>query len=226
MTRPRSLDVPDTLLRQGVRLAWGLLLLLVAANQLPAALTPETWAGRDPRELARLAETEPERLLAACAGERDTERLLATLRRLAARTDAPEWMRREAVQALCELFCVAGPPDSLARRSRELQALGGSAWDCPLATSRQGDEVAVDAAPPARAVAGGSWWIQVGAFSTEKAARAALAGLGKADQRRVLAENGLWKARLGPFDSEASAGKAARELGSRLREHRLVKAKP
>lgn len=207
-------------------MAWGLLLLLAAATRLPAALTPETWAGRDPRELARLAETEPERLLAACAGERDTERLLSTLRRLAARTDAPDWMRREAVQALCEYFCVAGPPDSLARRSRELQALGGAPWECPLAAPRRGDGTAGDAGPSARAAAGGSWWIQVGAFSTEKAALAALAGLGKPEQRRVLAETGLWKARLGPYDSEAAAARAARELGSRLREHRLVKARP
>lgn len=202
-------------------MAWGLLLVLAAATRLPAALTPEAWAGRDPRQLARLAETEPERLLAACAGERDTERLLATLRRLAARADAPDWMRREAVQALCEYFCVAGPPDSLVRRSRELQALGGSAWECPLAVA------------PAKGKSGDAasgqtdtWWIQVGAFSTEKAARAALAGLGKTDQRRVLKEGGLWKARLGPYDSEAAAGRAAQELGSRLKEHRLVRAKP
>jgi hypothetical protein len=202
-------------------LAWGLLLVLAAAMRLPAALTPEIWAGRDPRELARLARTEPERLLAACAGERDTHQLLATLRRLAAHPETPDWMRREAVQGLCEYFCVAGPPDSLVRRSRELQGLGGSAWECPLIASPAKGKSVDAASSPADA-----WWIQVGAFSTEKAARAALAGLGKEAQRRVLAEQGLWKARLGPYDSEAAAARAVRELGSRLKEHRLVKAKP
>jgi len=216
MKRIRPFDCPDTLLRQGVRLAWGLAFALLPTRTLSAAIAPEDWVGRDPHLLARLAETEAERLLAACAGERDTERLLATLRRLSAHAGAPDWMRREAVQALCEYFCVAGPPDSLARRSRELQALGGPAWDCPLAES----------APPAKAQDGGSWWVQVGAFSTEKAACAALAGLGPAETRHVVAEGGLWKARLGPFGSEAAAGRAARELGSRLKEHRVVRAKP
>jgi hypothetical protein len=221
MKRTRPLDCPDTLPRQGVRLAWGLALALLPLGPLHAAITPEDWAGRDPQLLARLAQTEPERLLASCAGERDTDRLVATLRRLSAVAGAPDWMRREALQALCEYFCVAGPPDSLARRSRELQALGGPVWDCPLLAAGAAAEE-----PPVQAQEAGDWWVQVGAFSTETAARAALAGLGSARQRRVVAEQGLWKARLGPYESEAAAGRAARELGSRLKEHRLVRVKP
>lgn len=222
-------DCHDTLPRRGVRHEAGprpwlpgpgflLALWLALATPLQAALTPELWATRDSLALARAAQSGAERLLASTALERDPERLALAWRQLA-RMEAPEWLRREALGGLCEYFCATGRADSLARRDAELRALGAPAFLCPLL-----------AAPAAgtSAAAGGGWWVQVGAFSSEKAARAALKGLGEAAKRRVVHESSLWKARLGPFPSEAEAKRAALDWQRRglLKEHRILSAPP
>lgn len=188
----------------------GLALLLLYSGSR-AALTRETWETRDAGAIAREAAggTEAERLLASTAGERDPRVLLAAMRHLA-RMEAPDWIRAEALGALCEYFCVTEAADSLARRSAELVAQTGRAYDFPLQ------------APAVE----GRWWLQVGAFSTEVAAKAALKALGGKSDRRVTEDGGLWKAQLGPYASRAEAERAAQALekAGRLKEHRVVEA--
>jgi len=189
--------------------------LLAAAPAARGALTPELWATRDSLALARAAETEAERLLLATVRQRDPRQVAGVMRRLA-RLDVPRWQRREALVTLCEYFCVTGAADSLARRAGELRELTGEDWRCPLQA----------ASAPVAAAAPGAWWVQVGAFSSESAAKAALKGLGSAAQRRVLRESALWKARLGPFASRGEAERAARDWqqAGRLKEFRLLEA--
>ena len=188
----------------------GLALLLLLCSGSRAALTRETWETRDAGAIAREAAGggEAERLLASTAEERDPRVLLAAMRRLA-RMEAPDWIRAEALGALCEYFCVTEAADSLTRRSAELAALTGRAYDCPLQ------------APAVE----GRWWLQVGAFSTEAAAGAALKALSGKSARRVT-QDGLWKAQLGPYASRAEAERAAAALEKtgRLKEHRVVEA--
>ncbi len=215
----------DTLLRRGVRhgagvTRGGLLLgaLLAAGPAARGAVTSDLWSTRDSLALARAAETEAERLLLSTVHQRDPKQVAGAMRRLA-RLEAPRWQRREALVALCEYFCVTGAADSLARRAGELRELTGEDWRCPLQAA------AVQAVSTA-AGGPGAWWVQVGAFSSESAAKTALKGLGSAAQRRVLRESPLWKARLGPFASRGEAERAARDWqqAGRLKEFRLVEA--
>ena len=193
-------------------------LLLFFCGAVQAAVTPELWATRDSLALNRAAATEAERLLASTAREHDPQRVLSAMRRLS-RLEAPVWMRREALGALCEYFCVTGKVDSLTRRSEELQALGAAPWDCPV---KQGKAATAGAAPAS--AESGNWWLQVGAFSSEKAAQSALKGLDAPKRRRVLREGKLWKARLGPFPSRVEAERSAAELtrAGRLKDYRVV----
>jgi hypothetical protein len=212
MPRETRSGHPHTPPRRGVSLA-PLLAALLALPPARAGLRQESWESRDAELIAREAAQggEAERLLASTLGQRDPRLLVRDMRRLAG-LEAPDWIRREALSALCEYFCVMEQADSLAVRSREYAALAGRPFDCRLAA-------------PA---AGGVWWVQAGAFSSEANAIAALKATGVAkDQRRVAREGGLWKARLGPFASRAEAqdSAAALEKAGRLEEYRLVEEK-
>ena len=206
---PSCLSTPPS---RGVLLAVLLLLVLAARAQL----SPATWATRDAPTVAREAASggEADRLLASTLDARDAGTLVASMRRLAGTGEAPDWMRVEALSALCEYFCVTEAADSLARRSAELATLAGAPFDCPLQLTSPATK------------AGGHWWVQMGAFSTETNAKAALKELGGKESRRVTQEGRLWKAQLGPFATRAAAERAAAALAKagRLKEHRIIEA--
>jgi hypothetical protein len=191
--------------RRGVSLLLAPLLALAAF----AGLDRATWEAGDGEAIRRAtAGDEAGTLLAATLEQGDVQLVLRDMRRLT-RLPAPDWMRGEALAILCEYFCVMEMRDSLVRRSAELAALRGHPFDCPLVA-------------PAGA---GGWWVQVGAFSTEAAARAVLRQLDPQPlEGRVVQEGGLWKARLGPSPSRREAERTARALreAGRIKDYRLV----
>jgi len=204
-------------------LVLALLLPVLLAPVAQGALSRETWESGDAARIRREAAGDPSgELLAATLTERDPDRTAAGLRRLAG-LPAPDWMRAEALRGLCQVFCLLELPDSLRHSSAQLATLTGHSFDCPLLDAITDRETG----PEAIASAGG-WCLQVGAFSTERAARAALKALGKDSAGgRVDRENGLWKARI-PCASRAEAERLGKRLkaAGKVEAYRVVEAAP
>lgn len=143
--------------------------------------------------------SEIERLLVRSMRVRDPEALLNYMRSITG-IAGPGWVRREAAHHLCDHFCLSNIPDSLAHWSARLVELGGSGYECPL-----------NAGP------GHTWYVQVGAFSSERNATTALRNLSKAGVAvRVVRRGGHFRALAGSYASKRdarSAGRSWREQG-------------
>jgi len=178
-------------------------------------LSLEAWTSGDEAQMRSEAEGDAlgSLLLGALDGAH-TPDLLRDMHRLE-RASAPLWMRAEALRLMCECSCVMAWTDSLRRQGERYLALTGTPFGCPLAGP-----------PPAAGVPlTGDWWVQCGAYSTERGAREALKALGRTGTKsRLLPQGGLWKVQLGPCPGRPEAERIAGELkaSGRLKDYRLV----
>lgn len=173
--------------------------LLLSAARVDAALSEAAWRAGDRAACeAQVAAgvSEAERLLVRSLQVLDADATLNIMRTIVSLPKGPDWVKAEALRALCEAFCVAGLVDSLEVRRAQLRALDGGAFDCPLA-------------PEARSL---RWAVQLGAFSSEANARRALEDLAaRGIECRVRRDGRLWRALAGRFADKRSARAQGRE---------------
>ncbi len=211
-------QILGTPLRRGA-LCMGLALLL--APVCLAALSREAWQSGDAARMRREAQGDVHgTLLAGTLEEQDALRVLLDMGRLEAST-APAWMRVEALRLMCECSCVMGWTDSLHQQSQRFKLLAGEPFTCPLPSTVKNLKTAPESVKDS-----GGWWLQCGAYSTEKGAGDALKALGRTGlASRILRQNGLWKVQLGPLPSQEKAESEAQRLrkAGRLKDYRVVR---
>ncbi len=155
--------------------------------------------------------SQAERLLVRTLRVRDADAVLNFMRAIAS-LEGPDWVRGEALRALCEYFCVMEMRDSLEARVARLKELSGEDYRCALLREH-------------RPV----WCVQLGAFSSAANAERQLAALAATGAvTRVYYDGEYYRALAGEYAGRGEARDAARGWAERglISDFRLYRLQP